>query len=50
MTFIDSKYTNSEGNKFALPGQSDKTYNLSLFYENYGLVRAPELSLSRCLA
>ncbi len=37
VTFIDSKYTNSEGNKFALPGQSDKTYNLSLFYENYGL-------------
>ena len=22
---------------FILPGQSDKTYNLSLFYENYGL-------------
>ena len=37
MTFIDSKYTNSEGNTFDLPGQSDKTYNVSLFYENYGL-------------
>ena len=37
VTFIDSKYTNSEGNTFDLPGQSDKTYNLSLFYENYGL-------------
>ena len=37
VTFIDSKYTNSEGNTFDLPGQSDKTYNVSLFYENYGL-------------
>ena len=23
--------------KFELPGQSDKTYNVSIFYENYGL-------------
>ena len=37
VTFIDSEYTNTEGNKFELPGQSDKTYNVSLFYEDYGL-------------
>ena len=37
MTLIDSEYTNTEGNKFELPGQSDKTYNVSLFYEDYGL-------------
>ena len=37
VTFIDSEYTNTEGNKFELPGQSDKTYNVSLFYEDHGL-------------
>ena len=37
ITFMDSEYTNTEGNKFELPGQSDTTYNLSVFYENHGL-------------
>ncbi len=36
-TFIDSEYTTPGGLKFELPGQSDKTYNVSIFYENYGL-------------
>ena len=37
VTFMDSEYTNTEGNKFELPGQSDTTYNVSLFYEDHGL-------------
>ena len=36
VAFIDSEYTAPSGFKFALPGQSDTNYNLSLFYENYG--------------
>lgn len=37
LTLIDSEYTSAEGVKFDLPGQSDTTYNASVFYENYGL-------------
>ena len=37
VTFMGSEYTNTEGNKFELPGQSDTTYNVSLFYEDHGL-------------
>ena len=36
-TFIDSEYTTPGGLEFELPGQSDKSYNVSVFYENYGL-------------
>lgn len=37
LTVIDSEYTTPEGVEFDLPGQSDTSYNVSLFYENYGL-------------
>ncbi len=37
-TVIDSEYTTPDGLEFDLPGQSDLTYNASLFYENHGLL------------
>ena len=37
ITSIDSEYTAPSGIEFRLPGQSDLTYNLSLFYEDHGL-------------
>ena len=37
LTLIDSEYTTPEGVDFALPGQSDTNYNLSVFYEDHGL-------------
>ncbi len=36
-TVIDSEYTAPSGLDFRLPGQSDLTYNVSLFYEDRGL-------------
>ncbi len=36
-TAIDSEYTTPAGLEFDLPGQSDTSYNVSVFYENYGL-------------
>ena len=36
-TVIDSEYTAPSGLDFRLPGQSDLTYNVSLFYEDHGL-------------
>ena len=36
-TFIDSEYKTPGGLTFELPGQSDTTYNLSIFYEDHGL-------------
>ncbi|MBT7333904.1 MAG: TonB-dependent receptor [Gammaproteobacteria bacterium] len=36
LTLIDSEYTTPSGLKFDLPGQSDTTFNASLFYEDYG--------------
>lgn len=36
-TFLNSEFTTPEGIKFDLPGQSDTTYNISLFYEDYDL-------------
>jgi len=36
-TFIDSEYTTPGGLTFELPGQSDATYNFSVFYEDHGL-------------
>ena len=36
-TYIDSEYTTPGGLDIELPGTSDEAYNLSLFYENYGL-------------
>lgn len=37
VTTIDSEYTAPSGLEFRLPGQSDLTYNVSLFYEDHGL-------------
>jgi len=37
LTLIDSEYTAPSGLEFDLPGQSDTTFNVSVFYENYGL-------------
>ncbi len=37
ITSIDSEYTAPSGIELRLPGQSDLTYNLSLFYEDHGL-------------
>ena len=38
LTAIDSEYTTPEGLKFELPGQSDLSYNVSLFYEDHGFM------------
>mgnify|MGYP002525394499 FL=1 len=38
LTAIDSEYTTPEGLKFDLPGQSDLSYNISLFYEDHGFM------------
>ena len=38
LTAIDSEYTTPGGLKFNLPGQSDLSYNFSLFYEDHGLM------------
>ena len=37
LTSIDSEFTASSGLKYRLPGQSDLTYNFSVFYEDHGL-------------
>ena len=37
ITAIDSEYTAPSGIELRLPGQSDLTYNVSLFYEDHGL-------------
>ncbi|MFT7306152.1 MAG: TonB-dependent receptor [Candidatus Azotimanducaceae bacterium] len=37
-TIVDSEYTTPAGLEFDLPGQSDLTYNISLFYEDHGLM------------
>lgn len=37
-TIVDSEYTTPAGLKFDLPGQSDLTYNISVFYEDHGLM------------
>ena len=37
ITSIDSEYTAPSGLELRLPGQSDLTYNFSLFYEDHGL-------------
>ena len=36
-TFLDSEFTTPTGDKFDMPGQSETTYNISLFYEDHGL-------------
>jgi TonB-dependent receptor len=38
LTAIDSEYTTPDGLKFNLPGQSDLSYNFSLFYEDHGFM------------
>jgi TonB-dependent receptor len=38
LTAIDSEYTTPGGLKFDLPGESDLSYNVSLFYEDYGFM------------
>lgn len=35
---ISSEYTTPDGLKFDLPGQSDLSYNVSLFYEDHGFM------------
>ena len=36
-TFLDSEFTTPTGDEFDMPGQSETTFNVSIFYENYGL-------------
>jgi TonB-dependent receptor len=38
LTAIDSEYTTPGGLEFNLPGQSDLSYNFSVFYEDHGLM------------
>ncbi len=38
LTVVDSEYTTPDGLKFDLPGQSDLTYNVSVFYEDHGFM------------
>ncbi len=37
LTALDSEFTGIDGAKYGLPGTSDLIYNLSVFYEKYGL-------------
>lgn len=37
MTFIDSEFKGLDNTVYDLPGTSNKIYNASIFYENYGL-------------
>lgn len=37
LTLLDSEFTGIDGSQYDLPGSSDLLYNISLFYENYGL-------------
>jgi len=38
LTAISSEYTTPDGLEFDLPGQSDLSYNISLFYEDHGFM------------
>ncbi len=37
LTFMDSEFEHLDGTISGLPGTSDLLYNVSVFYENYGL-------------